>query len=130
MHEDHGQGRSPDQLRTTAGERAFERNLRGEPLPSAGTTHMSAERAYRTRSLSSHSTWSSTGHVSAKGVSFIVYKSSTCNRHLSPSHFLYARRVLSGEIDGHSTFSWSTRARRNRTSPSSRYVLSPVRSVA
>ena len=45
-------------------------------------------RPYSTRSSSSHSTWSSTGRSSASGVSFIVSRSSTCNRHLSPSHFL------------------------------------------
>ena len=39
----HPKSRGGRQSRTTAGESALERNFRGGPLPSAGTTQMSGE---------------------------------------------------------------------------------------
>ena len=54
----------------------------GAPLPSAGTLHVSECSQYETWELSIHSTWSSTEPVSASGVSFSVFRSSTYRRQL------------------------------------------------
>src|SRR5258705_12710402 len=129
-------------LRTT-GEYAFGMNRRGSPRPSAWMTQVLVEAGasvpagneYSTWPSSSHSAWSSTLRFSESGHSSRVLSSSTERRQVTgptppPSRFLKARRVLSGDSEGHSTFSRRTRASRAVRSPSIRYVRPPVRSVA